>query len=194
MKHSAKRSCAGRDGPQAEAPATPADKGRPTNNAVASLGRGDHLHVSDRHREAEIRPAELGGPEAVERGRAKWRGDAKPLLHGTADDVARERAERFDRGGKTFADDPARASEMAVPAAARAIGIGSRVDPEDGQRSLPPIDPCVDGIEQFGVDKQVPAVVVENRIARGRQRIESVVRHDARWHHAAAMSQVQQNT
>lgn len=42
MKHVAQRSCARRDGPQAEAPATPADEGRPTSQRRRVTKRGVH--------------------------------------------------------------------------------------------------------------------------------------------------------
>lgn len=53
MKHSAQRSCAHRDGPQAEAPATPADEGRPTTErrrVRASVARfGKQIAGARRH-------------------------------------------------------------------------------------------------------------------------------------------------
>lgn len=45
MKHPAERGCARRDGPQAEAPATPADEGRPTNRRRRVTERGDHIRA-----------------------------------------------------------------------------------------------------------------------------------------------------
>lgn len=70
MKHPAKRGCARRDGPQAEAPATPADEGRPTNRHRRVTRRGDHSRASDRHRQAEIRPRG-SGPRSRPRARSR---------------------------------------------------------------------------------------------------------------------------
>ena len=143
------RSCARRDGPQAEAPATPADKGRPTSNAAASQDAATMVTsaIVTFGRDPPGGARRAGVAEAVERGRADRRGDARMLLDGVSDHIARKRPERLDRGTETVADDPARAGEMAIPATSRTIGVYSGIDTEDIERASLPTQSSVGGIE-----------------------------------------------
>lgn len=80
MKHPATRGCARRDGPQAEAPATPADEGRPTNRRRRVTRRGDHKCAMRSSPKAETREARLWGARGrqsgLERGRGRRSRDA----------------------------------------------------------------------------------------------------------------------
>lgn len=73
MKHPAQRGCTRRDGPQAEAPATSADEGRPNNRRRRVTRRGDHNRAMRSLPKAETRRG--SGP--LERPRARSR-TAKP--------------------------------------------------------------------------------------------------------------------
>lgn len=107
MKHPAKRGCARRDGPQAEAPATPVDEGRPTNRRrrVSKTRRPQPRHAIVT---ARPRPGHgaRGRESGLERGRGWRSSDARAL-----------RREQ----GRTLADGrPAwrRARAISAPAAA----------------------------------------------------------------------------
>lgn len=76
MQHPAQRGCARRDGPQAEAPATPADEGRPTNRRRRVSGRGDHHRAMRSSPKAETRHGARGRQSGLERGLGRRSRDA----------------------------------------------------------------------------------------------------------------------
>ena len=167
MKHPAKPGCARRDGPQKEAPPTPAAKGRPTDkrrrvirtrrplmrHAIVTEGRDrDGLGVA---------PLSRG---ARRRARSRFSARRHKSWSGCSEIPFRKGCKRSSRESEAFASNPAGTNEMAVPTGSGALGIDRRVKPEDSKRSSQPVDAGIGRVEQFSIGQQMPAVIVEDHI------------------------------